>query len=399
MSSSSTPVSYPFAWDPPLAVPDRWRDLRDRSLVEVQLPSGDTALLVTRYRDVRALFSDRRLSRNTARYPTSRISPNNDLFGDPEIDSDPPRYLDERAIVTRAFSARRLEALRPLVWQVAGELMDAMDARPRPADLMEAFAFPLPIRIICHMLGVPPGDNDRFRALVDGFMSVTKMSAEEVERCRAGLWSYLDELIEAHRAAPGDDLISELIRVNTADPNALSDYQLQHWVRTLLIAGYVTTASQIGTSMAVLLNQPHIVEEIRQDFSLVPGAVEELLRFQLMGASLGSLRYALADIELSDGAVVPAGSTVMLSVESNMDDTVFESPFELDIRRTENHHMTFGSGIHYCAGAALARMELQVSTEGLLRRYPKLRLAVPKEELARPAGGFLAAFSAVPVDW
>jgi cytochrome P450 len=86
-------------------------------------------------------------------------------------------------------------------------------------------------------------------------------------------------------------------------------------------------------------------------------------------------------------------------VESNMDDTVFESPFELDIRRTENHHMTFGSGIHYCAGAALARMELQVSTEGLLRRYPKLRLAVPKEELARPAGGFLAAFSAVPVDW
>lgn len=397
--SSSAPISYPFPWDPPLAVPEQWRTLRQKALVDIQLPSGDPAVLVTRYRDVKPLFSDERLSRNTARYPTSRISPNNELFGDPNIDSDPPRYLEERSILTRAFAARRLEALRPLAWEIAEELMDRMEAGPHPADLMEAFAFPLPIRIICHMLGVPPKDMDKFRRMIDGFLSVTKLSAEEVEECRSGLWTYLEELVAFKRGNPGPDLISELIRVNAEDSNRLNDYQLQHWVRTLLIAGYVTTASQIGTSMAVLLNQPQVVEEIRNDFSLVPSAVEELLRYQLMGTSLGSLRYALEDIELSDGSVIRKGSTVLLSVESNMDSTEFEDPYTIDIRRTENHHMSFGSGIHYCAGAALARIELQVSTEGLLRRFPKLRLAVSKEELVRPTGAFLAAFTAIPIEW
>ena len=397
--SPSTPVSYPFAWDPPLAVPSQWRTLREKALAEIALPSGDPAVLVTRYRDVKALFSDERLSRNTARYPTSRISPNNELFGDPNIDSDPPRYLEERSILTRAFAARRLEALRPLAWETAEELMDRMEAGPRPANLMEAFAFPLPIRIICHMLGVPTKDMDKFRRMIDGFLSVTKLSAEEVEACRSGLWAYLEELVAFKRQNPGPDLISDLIRVNETDSNRLNDYQLQHWVRTLLIAGYVTTASQIGTSMALLLSQPQVVDELKGDFSLVPSAVEELLRYQLMGTSLGSLRYALADIELSDGSVVPKGSTVLLSVESNMDESEFEDPFTLNIRRTENHHMSFGSGIHYCAGAALARIELQVSTEGLLRRFPKLRLAVPKDELVRPVGAFLAAFDMIPVEW
>jgi cytochrome P450 len=395
----SCPVSYPFPWEPPLEIPEKWRNLREQAIVEVALPSGDTALLVTRYKDVRALFSDLRLSRNTARYPSARISPNNDLFGDPDIDSDPPRYLDERGIVTRAFSARRLEALRPRVWEIANDLMDSISAGSRPVDLMEAFAFPLPIRVICHMLGVPAKDMDKFRTLIDGFLSVTRLSADEVERCRVGLSAYLDELIKDKRAEPGQDLMSELIRVSDGDPNKLSDYQLKHWIQTLLIAGYVTTASQIGMSMAVLLNQPRIVEEIQRDLSLVPSAVEELMRYQLMGTSLGSLRYALEDIELSDGSVIPQGATVMLSVESNLDETVFVDPLTIDIRRLDNHHMSFGSGIHYCAGAALARIELQVTTEGLLTRFPKLCLAVGKEELSRPMGGFLAGFSEIPVEW
>jgi cytochrome P450 len=142
------------------------------------------------------------------------------------------------------------------------------------------------------------------------------------------------------------------------------------------------------------------VKEIQADFSLVPSAVEELLRTQIMGSSIGTLRYALVDIELSDGTVIKQGSSVLLSEESaNMDETVFHDPFTLDIRRKENHHMTFGAGIHYCVGAALARMELQVATETLLRRFPKLRLAVPAEDLPRGLGGFMEGFSEIPVAW
>ncbi|MEU4203898.1 cytochrome P450 [Streptomyces sp. NPDC039022] len=374
--------------------------MREGPLLDITLPSGDPAVLVTRYKDVRRLYADERLSRNWARHPVSRISASNDLFADPEIDNDPPRYLVERGIVMRAFSHRRLEALRPVVRQITGDLLDAMEADgSNEAELMEAFAFPLPILVICHMLGVPPQDRGKFRTLIDGYLSVSKLSDEEVERCRVQYWDYLSELIATKRADPGDDLISDLIKVNAEDPDKLTDHQLQHWVKTLLIAGYVTTASQIGTGMAVLLHRPAVAAELKADLSLVPSAVEELLRYQIMGTSLGSLRYALEDITLQDGTVVPEGSTVLLSVESNMDEEVFTDPTTLDIRREDNHHLTFGAGIHFCAGAALARMELQEATAGLLRRFPGLALAVPGEQLVRPVGGFLAGYAEIPVKW
>ena len=382
-----------------MEIPEGWRTLREHAVQPITLPSGDPAVLVTRYRDVKALFSDHRLSRNTGKYPTSRISPNNKIFNDPDIDNDPPRYLAERSLVMRAFTARRIESLRPHVAQIAEELIAAMAAGPQPVELMEAFAFPLPIAVICRLLGVPREQQGYFRELVDGFLSVTKLSAEEVERCRTGLSTYLRDLIESKRADPTDDLTSELVAISDSDPDRLSDHQLEHWIQTLLIAGYVTTANQIGTSMAVLLHRPEAVADIRGDYGLVPSAVEELLRFQLMGTSLGSLRYCVEDIELPDGSRILEGSTVLLSVESNTDEDAFSSPTELNIHRRENNHMSFGAGIHYCAGAPLARMELQVSVEGLLRNFPDLQLAEPGDQLPRELGGFLGGFSEVPVRW
>lgn len=397
--SASCPVGYPLPWAPAPDIPQSWSALRERPLVEIKLPSGEPALLVTRYKDVRRLFADERLSRNTFGR-ASRVSATNDLFGDPNIDNDPPRYLIERGVVMRAFSARRIEALREVVKRIVADLLDGMAAGPRPVDLMEAFAYPLPILVICHMLGVPPQDRPKFRRLIDGFLSVSRLEPEEVEECRTQYWDYLTALIDSKRAEPGDDLISELIEISNEDPDKLTPYQLQHWVKTLLIAGYVTTASQLGTSMAMLLHRPRLTAELRDDLSLVPSAVEELLRCQIMGTSLGTLRYAVEDIELLDGTtVIPKGSTVLLSQESNTDPDEFPDPLTVDIRRTDNHHLTFGAGIHFCAGAALARMELQEATEGLLRRFPGLRLAVPGEQLRRPEGGFLAGYAEIPVSW
>ncbi|NEA57518.1 cytochrome P450 [Streptomyces sp. SID13666] len=396
--SESCPVGYPIPWAPTPDIPEEWKALRERSLVEITLPSGEPAVLVTRYKDVRRLFADERLSRNTFGR-ASRVSASNDLFGDPNVDNDPPRYLEERSVVMRAFSARRIEALRVFVKKVVIDLLDEMEAGPQPAELMEAFAYPLPILVICQMLGVPAEDRTKFRRLIDGYLSVTRLPEDEVEECRKQYWDYLTELIDSKRAQPGDDLISELIEISREDPGKLTDYQLQNWVKTLLIAGYVTTASQLGTSMAVLLHRPEVADDLKADLSLVPSAVEELLRYQIMGTSLGTLRYAVEDIELSDGAIVPKGSSVLLSQESNHDEEVFEDPLKLDIRREDNHHLTFGAGIHFCAGAALARMELQEATEGLLQRFPGLKLAIPGDELVRPEGGFLAGYTNVPVTW
>lgn len=396
---TATHLRYPFPWTPVMQPPDALRELRKDPVVEVSLPSGDTALLVTRYRDVRALFADRRLSRNIARPDAARISADNELFMDPHIDPDPPRHTQVRSLVTRAFTARRVEGLRPVAQRITDGLLADMASGPRPAELNEALAFPLPITVICLLLGVPGEDREQFRRSVDGFLSISTLPPDEVARCRQDLWKYLGDLIESKRGAPGPDLVSELIRVRDEDDNRLGEHELHFWVQGLLIAGYVTTASQIGTGTAVLLHRQDLVREIRQDWSLVASAVEELLRMQIMGSSVGTLRYAVEDIEL-DGYTIPRGASVLLSEESaNVDEAVFDDPFTLDIRRPENHHMTFGAGLHYCVGAALARMELQVATEALLRRFPGLHLAVPAEQLPRSLGGFMEGFTEVPVDW
>jgi cytochrome P450 len=398
--SAETPIPYPFQWTPPMEVPQMLRGLREKALVEVRLPSGDTAKMVTRYEDVRSLFADERLSKNIARPGMARISADNDLFVDPLIDADPPEHTRIRGLVTRAFTARRVELLRPYAQQVTDGLLDTMAAGSTPVELNEALAFPLPILVICRLLGIPPEDMNKFRRLVDGFLSVSKLPPEEVEECRTGLWNYLGDLIEAKRSNPGDDLIGALIKVRDEDDTRLNGHELHHWTQSLLIAGYVTTASQIGTGTAVLLHRRDLVKAIQADYSLVPSAVEELLRTQIMGSSIGTLRYALVDIELSDGTVLEQGTSVLLSEESaNMDETVFTDPFTLDIGRQENHHITFGYGIHYCVGAALARMELQVATESLLRRFPEVKLAVPASELPRGIGGFMEGFSEIPVTW
>jgi cytochrome P450 len=383
-----------------MEVPGGLRGLREKALVEVKLPSGDSAWMVTRYADVRKLFADERLSKNIARPGMARISLDNDLFIDPLIDADPPDHTRMRGLITRAFTARRIELLRPFAKAVTDDLLDKMAAGPRPTDFNEALAFPLPILVICRLLGVPAEDMNKFRRLVDGFLSVTKLPPAEVEECRAGLWTYLGDLIETKRANPGEDLIGGLIKVRDEDNNKLSEHELHFWTQSLLIAGYVTTASQIGTGTAVLLHRRDLVKEIQADFSLVESAVEEFLRTQVMGSSIGTLRYALVDIPLSDGTVIKQGTSVLLSEESaNMDESVFTDPFTIDIRRKENHHMTFGAGIHYCVGAALARMELQVATETVLRRFPDIHLAVPSDELPRGLGGFMEGFSEIPVTW
>jgi cytochrome P450 len=393
-------IPYPFRRPGALTPPHELAELRREPLVRVTLPSGDEAVLVTRYADVRALLTDARLSRNLARPGAARISSGNRMFQDPRIDPDPPEHTRVRRLVMKAFTPARVERLEPFIRAVVDELLDAMAARGGPVDLNEALAFPLPIRVICHLLGVPDHDTKRFRQWTDAFLSVSRFSGAQVRQSMDELNRYMAELIEAKRQAPGDDLISALIRVRDEQDGALTEYELHWWCRLLLLVGYETTATQLGGGVAMLLCHPDQLAALRADPALLPNAVEELLRWKLVGSSVSMLRYATADIPVA-GQVIARGTSVIPAVDSaNQDGSVFGCPRSFDIARSNaGSHLTFSLGPHFCIGANLARAQLRIATGALLDRFPTLRLAVPADELRRQDGALLEGFTSLPVTW
>jgi cytochrome P450 len=372
---------YPFTWPSAAEQPREFQGLHDEPVIQVTLPSGDTAWLMTRYDDIRAILADPRVSKNRNRPGMARMTEKKVKAFQSQVDMDPPAHPRMRRLIARAFTPARVDRLRPRIEQIAGELLDAMAAGPAPADLVSTFAFPLSIQVICELLGVPSAERDQFTGTV------------------APPWEYMRDLIARKRAAPGDDLISALIAIRDADDGTLSAQELLWWCTVLLLAGYETTANQVSSAVVALLTHPGQLALLRADFSRVPQAVEELLRCQLVGTSLSMLRYVIADIEVG-GQTIPAGSSVITALESaNHDPAAFSCPGDLDIARSGPPQLTFGAGRHFCAGAALGRTELAVALECLLRRFPGLRLAVPLSDLRRSDDAFTQGFTALPVAW
>ncbi|MBE1530502.1 cytochrome P450 [Actinomadura algeriensis] len=395
----TTPPPYPFQRPSALDPPVELRSLRTEPVVRVTLPSGDVAWMVTRYEDVRALLADDRISRNLNRPGAARISNKNKLFQDPKMDPDPPEHTRVRRLVMKALTPARVERLRPRVQQITDEIVAGMLRRRPPVDLAEALAYPLPIRVVCELLGVPVEDQARFRGWTKAFLSIGGYTAEEIEQNMAALDGYMRELIDAKRAAPADDLISALIEVRDQEDGRLGEYELHWWARLLVLVGFETTAVQIGGCVAMLLSRPDQLELVREDPGLLKGAVEELLRWKIVGSSVTMLRYATEDVTVG-GVTIPAGAGVIPAADSaNQDDAVFDRPEVFDVTRTENPHLTFSHGTHYCAGASLARLELETVLSTLLREIPDLRLAIPAEQLRRHDGNLLESFVEIPVTW
>lgn len=390
---------YPFRRPSALGIPVEIDGVHDRPLIPVVLPSGDEAVLVTRYADVRQLLADDRLSRNLNRPGAARISRNNRMFQDPGIDPDPPEHTRIRRLVVRAFTGARVEQLKPAIAAIVDELLDAMAAAGGPVDLNEALAFPLPIRVVCELLGVPGEDVALFRHWTDTFFSVSKFSVEQIRQSMTDMSAYMARLIAARRQEPAEDLVSAMIRVTDSDDGRLSEHELHWWCRLLLLVGYETTATQLGGSVAMLLEHPEHFRALRHDPSRIPAAIEELLRWKIVGSSLSMLRYATDDIEL-DGGTIPKGTSVIPGVDcANQDPSVFANPRVFDPAREKNPHLTFSLGAHHCIGANLARAELCIAVESLLRRFPSLRLVVPANELRRHEGALLEGFAEIPVTW
>jgi cytochrome P450 len=396
---STGTVAFPLPPAPTLFHPTpRLAELRaSQPVARVTFPNGSTGWLVTKYADVRQVLIDPRFSRAKA----ASAGTNSGLgmvAADSILGMDPPEHTRLRRLVAGAFTARRVEELRPTVTALVDELLGTLVTLPRPVDLVEHFSLPLPVRVICELLGVPAEDQNVFHSWSDTVLSDAARDPDEVRAAMGKLAGYFGVLIAQKRETPADDLMTALIAARD-EGDRLSEKELVNLGFALLIAGHETTANQINMFLLTLLHFPEEYARLAATPELLPQAVEELMRFVQLGEGAGLPRVTTDDVELS-GVTIPAGSVVMTSMSAaNRDDTVFHEADRLDLSREIAQHLGFGAGVHHCLGAQLARMELQEAMRGLLRHTPGLRLAVPESELRFKTGMIVRSLQTLPVTW
>ncbi|MFG2955351.1 cytochrome P450 [Streptomyces sp. NPDC048291] len=387
----------------PFDPPSQLRTLqKEKPLSRVRLWDGSTPWLVTRHDQLRTLLGDPRLSSDATLpgYPhRSAGSKAGEAHRRTFLTMDDPEHARIRRMVTAPFAIRRTEALRPAVQTIVDDLIDALLAGPRPADLVQAFALPVPSLVICALLGVPYEEHGFFQRNTK--VIVHHASAPEaVVRALEDLTDYLDELLDAKRAHPGaDDLLSRLL-VERVDTGEMTQRDAARMGVLLLGAGHETTANMIALGTLALLEHPDQLAALRaaEDPKAVAGAVEELLRYLTITHS-GRRRVALADIEI-DGGTIRAGDGVVLTGDAaNRDPAAFPDPDRLDIGRDARRHVAFGFGVHQCLGQPLARLELQVVYSTLYRRIPTLSLATDIEQLRFKHDGAVYGVYELPVTW
>ncbi|WP_330347909.1 cytochrome P450 family protein [Streptomyces sp. NBC_00582] len=370
--------------------------LRERGPVHrVRLPAPDAhheTWLVVGYAEARAAFADPRLSKDGRRIGVTFLD--EELIGTYLLTADPPQHTRLRSLVSRAFTARRVEEMRPRIQRLTDDLLDAMLPAGR-ADLVESLAYPLPITVICELLGVPELDRAAFRKL--STEAVAPTSAESEYDAFVRLAEYLTELIEDKRCAgPSGDLLSDLIRITAQDGDRLSPGELRGMAFVLLIAGHETTVNLITNAVHALLSHPDQLVALRADMSLLDGAVEEALRYE-GPVENATFRFAAEPLEIA-GTPIAAGEPVMIGLTAaDRDAGRYPDPDRFDIRRDTRGHLAFGHGIHYCLGAPLARLEARTALRSLLERTPALALDGPPGEWL--PGPLMRGTRSLPVRW
>ena len=366
-------------------------------LCRVRMPYGEEAWLVTRYEDVKTVLGDPRFGRAVAAdHDEPRVTP--DVVPMGLLDMDPPDHTRLRRLVAKAFTPRQVEQSRSRIAQVTEDLVTNMIATGPPVDLVRSIGLPLPITIICDLLGVRYADRDQFETWVDGALSTTALTGQERGECFANLAAYVQGLVGERRQEPTDDLVSVLTLAHDQG-DRLTEGELIFLILILLGAGYETTANQTGNFVYLLLTHPDQWRLLCHRPELVSGAVEELLRFAPLGLNSAVPRYALADVELSGGTVAAGEPVFAFTPAANRDPRVFPDPDRLDITRPVTPHVAFGHGGHHCVGAPLARLELQTFLAALPRHLPGLRFTVDPDELVWKTGGLVRGLTALPVAW
>ncbi len=366
-------------------------------VVRVQLPFGEPCWLLTRYEDVRAMLADARFSRAaTIGTDVGRMA---EFFPieDSILGMDPPEHTRIRRLVSATFTARRMQALRGRAQEIVDGLLDAMSDAEQPVDFVEAVALPLPITMICELLGVPFDDRERFHGWANIFMTSSGHTVEELLDAHGQLTAYLADLIAKRRVEPTDDILGALVAARDEDGAVITEGELRSLAMAILVAGYETTANQLGKFVLCLLDNPEQLQRLRENPELVPNAVEELMRLIPLSAGSQIAYLATEDVEIG-GVVIHAGEGVIPSTASaNRDESVFVDADHLDVERPDVFQLGFGHGSHYCLGAHLARVELQVAIGSLLARFPDLRLAVPTAEVPWKDGSAVWGLEALPL--
>ena len=370
--------------------------LRERGPVHrVRLPGAGIqheTWLVVGYEEARAALADPRLAKDGSKI--GMLFLDEELIGKYLLGTDPPQHTRLRALVSRAFTMRRVEQLRPRIQQITDELLDAMLPHGR-ADLVDAFAYPLPITVICELLGVPEMDRAEFRKMSTEAVAPTDADSEHAAFVR--LAEYLTELIEdKRRSGPGGDLLSDLIRTTAEDGDRLSPGELRGMAFVLLIAGHETTVNLVSGAVRSLLTHPDQLAALRADLSLVDGAVEETLRHD-GPVENATFRFAAETLEIA-GTKIVRGDAVMIGLTAADRDALrYPAPDRYDIRRDTRGHLAFGHGIHYCLGAPLARLEARTAIRTLLERAPALALDGPHGDWL--PGMLMRGVRSLPVRW
>ncbi|MGW5779400.1 cytochrome P450 family protein [Streptomyces sp. NPDC003863] len=361
---------------------------------EVRMPDGFQFWLIVGHDEARAALADQRLAKSPSVIGVR--PPEEDVIGVHLLSADAPDHTRLRRLVTAEFTGRRVESLRPRIERLAHELADAMEPAGR-ADLVDAYAFPLPITVICELLGVPAEDRDTFRGWSNEL--VTPTGERGILDALEGFGGYLDGLIEDKRAAgPADDLLSGLVAARAEDGDRLSGPELRAMAYLLLIAGHETTVNLISNTVRNLLTHPEQLAALRADPDLLDGAIEESLRYD-GPVETATFRVTREPVTIGD-TVIPAGQSVIVGIgASDRDPARFPEPDRFDIRRDTRGHLAFGHGIHYCLGAPLARLEGRIALRTLLDRFPLLELDQEPASLDWLPGMLMRGTRRLPVRW
>jgi cytochrome P450 len=404
MTTTEQTPRLPFTRADALSIAPDYEVLRRQAPVtRVLTPAGDPAWLVTSYEEAKEVFRDRRLGRShPAPEQASRISyaaVQDGPSGDFETEEREHKRM--RRMLAPAFSAPRMRALGDRIAELTDRCLDdlqaARDADPgEPVDLTDFLAFPLPVLVICELLGVPYADREHFRGLSERIALMD--GGEDAQAAMAEFMAYMTKLADAKRTDPQADVISDMVAVQADDPT-FTDDDLARMGAGLLFAGHETTSTRIAMGTLFLLTDPDRRDRFAADpEGQVDQTVEEILRLTATSGT-GLLRYAHEDIEVA-GVRIARGDAVLISSDAaNRDASVFADPDEFDPGRTPNVHLAFGTGAHVCIGANLARTELRTVFPKLFRRFPGLRLSVGLDEIPVRVNRVAGGVDRLPVEW
>lgn len=374
-----------------------FKEMRENEpIYRTTMADGQQAWVISRYEDAVAALKEPRFIKDPEK-----------VFGSPDeavpghtqpkniLMSDPPDHERLRKLVQKAFTPRTIEGLRGRIQEIADDLLDRVEGNEM--NLIDDFAFPLPIIVICEMLGVPSEDRGRFRkwsnVLIEGGDHPNE--TEEIDQHWQAFMEYLAELVASRRQDPRDDLITGLIQVEEQGDH-LSEAELYDLIMILIIAGHETTVNLIGNGMLALLQHPDQMEQLKKQPELMKSAIEEFLRYN-GPVQMATNRWAGETFEFR-GTVIPEGDLVLVALDSaDHDPDQFEAPETFDITRESNRHLAFGKGIHFCLGAPLARLEGEIAVGTLLRRLPGLRMKTVEEHLQWRSGLLIRGVKELPV--